>query len=87
MGPDSGLTLDLSNALAQSLLRGAREARDAREMLHGYNDLLEAEAITQASLQTRRRVFGAAHPRTVQTEKNLDIIQSVIAKLNTSRGT
>ena len=44
------------------------------------DDLLEAETIMQDVVQRRRRVFGPAHPDTLEAERHLATVRDELAK-------
>ena len=44
------------------------------------DDLLEAESIMQDVVQRRRRVFGPAHPDTLEAERALSLARAGLAR-------
>ena len=73
MGPEHDLTLKLRYTLARGLYLPA----DA-----SHADVLEAMAMFQDVLQTRRRVFGPAHPYTRNDERNLRVVRNKLAEFD-----
>ena len=49
--------------------------------LNTGDDLLEAETIMNDVIKRRRRIFGSAHPATLQDQKLLSIIRVRLSRL------
>ena len=92
LGADHNITLKLNSVLVMTLKDNPERTRDDLRLvqlnqgsvhdrfdLNTGDDLLEAETIIQDVVQRRRRVYGPAHPDTLNAEAYLSSVHARLA--------